>query len=350
MNNRPVPARKMDSPDRFNGHNGNGHQASGKAESVRYLAVTVPIRSLLPADSPRLGGLDAEHARTLAQIDTELPPILVRRSTMRVIDGMHRLRAAELRGQTTIGVQFFDGSEEDAFLIAVEANIAHGLPLTIAERRAAAARIIRSRPDLSDRSIAITSGLAARTVASIRRSAGGNAARLPARLGRDGRVRPLSAAEGRRLAGAMLVDEPELSLRKIAKRAGISVGTARDVRERVRRGEDPTLPGQRGRNAAEETPQNGRPVPLPPRQRTENIDPAAILENLRRDPALRYTEKGRSVLRWLAMRAVRTADWVEIVDHIPPHCAIVVARAARAVAAAWIDFANALERRIEDYA
>jgi hypothetical protein len=57
-----------------------------------------------------------------------LPPLLVDRRSMRVIDGMHRLMAALLKKRETIDVEFFDGSYADAFLLAVEANVAHGLP------------------------------------------------------------------------------------------------------------------------------------------------------------------------------------------------------------------------------
>src|SRR5215204_7137150 len=69
----------------------------------------VPVRSLLPADSPRQAGVDLEHTRMLAGIDERLPPIIVHRSTMRVIDGAHRLGAALLRGDEMIEVRFFDG-------------------------------------------------------------------------------------------------------------------------------------------------------------------------------------------------------------------------------------------------
>lgn len=154
----------------------------------------VRINELKNADSPRLCGEDLEHIRVLAEMET--PPILVHRQTMRVIDGMHRLRAAELNGRSRIEVEFFDGSEADAFVRAVEANIAHGLPLAMADRKAAALRIIRSHPDMSNREIARCVGLSDKTVAMIRRSS----ADIPhsnVRKGADGRVRPLGASEGR---------------------------------------------------------------------------------------------------------------------------------------------------------
>ncbi|MFD1048734.1 serine hydrolase, partial [Kibdelosporangium lantanae] len=98
-----------------------------------YTEERVPIDSLLPADSPRLSGESMEHARMLAASEAELPPIVVHRPTRRVIDGMHRLKAAALRGQDDILVRFYEGDDEDAFIVAVETNIAHGLPLSLAD-------------------------------------------------------------------------------------------------------------------------------------------------------------------------------------------------------------------------
>ncbi|WP_220378005.1 hypothetical protein [Streptomyces inhibens] len=46
-----------------------------------------------------------------------------------------------------IGVKFFDGSEKDAFVLAVESNVHHGLPLTLSDRTAAARRIVKSHPE-----------------------------------------------------------------------------------------------------------------------------------------------------------------------------------------------------------
>jgi len=69
-------------------------------------SVQVPIARILAADSPRRAGENPEHAQSLAEVNAELPPIVVHRATLRVIDGMHRLRAARLRGQEEIAVHF----------------------------------------------------------------------------------------------------------------------------------------------------------------------------------------------------------------------------------------------------
>ncbi|MDT3400335.1 ParB/RepB/Spo0J family partition protein [Streptomyces sp. B1866] len=180
----------------------------------------VRIDELKDADSPRLDGEDLDHIRVL--METETPPILVHRQTMRVIDGMHRLRAAKLNGKPKIEVEFFDGSETDAFLRAVEANTAHGLPLAMADRKSAARRIIRSHPDLSNREIARCAGLSDKTVAAIRRSSP-DIPQLNVRKGADGRARPLAASEGRLRAAKVIAERPEATLREVAREAGISL-------------------------------------------------------------------------------------------------------------------------------
>jgi ParB-like nuclease domain len=165
----------------------------------------VPVGSLRPADSPRLDGEDVEHIQMLAGVETRLPPILVHRATMRVIDGMHRLRAARLRSDEHIEVRFFDGSEQEAFVLGVKANITHGRPLSLLDRTTAAERIMVTHPAWSDRAIAAAAGIGARSVASLRRrleAEAGDVDEVRARTGRDGRVRPLDSAEGRLRGGS----------------------------------------------------------------------------------------------------------------------------------------------------
>jgi ParB-like chromosome segregation protein Spo0J len=292
----------------------------------------VPIEALQLADSPRLDGIDISHAEALAQVDDELPPILVQRSSMRIVDGMHRLAAARFRGQHEIEVQFIDCSEDDIFLVSVYANIRHGLPLTLADRRAAAAKIILLRPEASDRWIAQLTGLADKTVGSIRRDSA-----LPCgqsrRLGRDGRVRPLDATESRRVAEALILSNPDASLRQIAHEAGISLGTARDVREKMRQGIDPVQSKKQLRTASKEA-------------RAELIDYELSLKRLRQDPSIRYTDSGRQFLRWFCPpRIINRSDWQPIAELIPSHCTFDVIRIARSCARVWSEFADYLDDR-----
>jgi hypothetical protein len=277
-----------------------------------------------------------------------LPPILVDRRTMQVIDGMHRLMAASLKGQETVDVEFFDGSPADAFLLAVEANVTHGLPLSLADRRAAAERIIALHPHMSDRGVGESAGLAARTVAVIRRRSADAGSQLNARVGRDGKVRPLNGAEGRRRAAALLVEQPGASLREVARGAGVSPATARDVRLRLERGEEPAPAHQAEEAAGSPGPGPGPgPSPSPSPDERRPVPPTAVgaLEKLLRDPALRHSEQGRRLLRVLQLSAVGAQEWPAAIAALPPHCAATVAQLTRQYGQMWLGFSQELEKR-----
>ncbi|WP_432158847.1 ParB N-terminal domain-containing protein [Streptomyces sp. bgisy153] len=300
-----------------------------------------PIDSLSTDDSPRVSGENEEHIRHLAQCEAPLPPIIVHRATRRVIDGVHRLRAARLNGRTHIDVQFFDGDAKEAFLLAVERNARHGLPLTRADRNAAALRIIRSHPDWSDRMIAVATGLSPKTVGAIRRRSSDAIPQLNARIGRDGRSRLVDNSEQRRLAGEYARAHPQASLREIARESGLSLATARDVRQRVQDGVSPTLPRKTGGTPA-------APPVAPARDSGSAVPDFALAETLmmlKRDPSIRLTEHGRFLLRLLDTHALANRRWEELVNRIPAHCAAKVAAAARECAASWGDAAQQLEER-----
>lgn len=318
-----------------------------KIQQDQHPVVTIPISSLQSSDSPRLAGVNDDHVHALAELEVALPPILVNHSTMRVIDGMHRLRATMLRGQNEIDARFFEVDGRDAFVIAVEANIKHGLPLSLADRTAAAARIVSSHPQWSDRAIAASTGLAGKTVGAIRRHTIAENAQLEVRVGRDGRIRPLNAAEGRRIAVELMTERPDTSLREIASAAGISLGTAQDVRERLRRGDDPILLKRHEGKRKSQT----EPEILPSQRSNKTVgrasaeDRALALLKLRRDPSLRFTEAGRVLISLLNALAVDTKEWERLIDSLPAHCTSTVSHAALACAQAWQEFADQLERR-----
>lgn len=295
--------------------------------------VTLAICELAGIDSPRLDGVDQDYVNTLARLSIDrLPPIVVHHDSMRVIDGAHRLAAAQLNGRDSIDARLFQGSTEEAFRLSVRLNLAHGLPLPVADRRIAAERILQAQPHLSDRAVAAATGLAAGTVADIRLALGPRS-EVHARIGQDGRSRPLNTAEGRERAGLVIAENPHASLRQIARAAGISVGTARDVRSRVLAGQDPVPHQQRhaGPSAA-----GGHDAP-------STADVLDLFRVLSRDPTLRYTEQGRSLLRWIERRMLVTAQWLTVPALVPPHCAGTVADIARACAASWSDLADQLD-------
>lgn len=76
-------------------------------------------------------------------------------------------------------------------------------------------------------------GVAPRTVAALRQESADGRQRLDTRIGRDGRRHPLSAQEGRLAAEQIMREEPGASLRVVARRAGVSVGTALDVQRHL---------------------------------------------------------------------------------------------------------------------
>lgn len=274
----------------------------------------------------------------LAGIDARLPAIIVHRGTMRVIDGMHRLRAARLRGDETVEVRFFDGTEQEAFVMAVRLNIAHGLPLSCHDRTRAAERVIGSNPGWSDRAIAAVVGLGAQTVGNIRRRVQGDldGDQSLARVGRDGRVRPLNSADGRLRAANLIRQRPDASLREIAREAGVSPSTVSNVRLRLERCDDPLPEAQRREAAPGETPAADPDA---------GADLVTLLQSLQNDPSLRFSESGRGLLRWILSRSIRPGDWIELVDKVPPHSTYIIANLARACAAEWRQLAEDLERR-----
>src|SRR5262249_28036370 len=156
---------------------------------------------------------------------------------------------------------------------------------------AAAARIVRSHPQCSDRWIASVTGLSAGTVASIRRNAT-DEPQVTARIGRDGRIRPLRAEAGRRRACDAINQNPSATLREIAKIPGVSPATAWDVRERMRRGDDP-VPSRQPTGL--HRPPNERPATAAGNSQSMGPQPklrspGTVLENLRKDPSLRFSE------------------------------------------------------------
>jgi hypothetical protein len=264
---------------------------------------------------------------------------------MRVIDGMHRLRAAKLRGDETISVEFFEGDGKEAFLLSVDANVRHGLPLSLADREAAARRILATYQQWSNRAVAAVVGLSPTTVGVIRQRSFVSADREGGRVGRDGRVRPLDGSAGRLRASQVITRKPDAPLRAIAREAGVSVGTAQRVRERLRAGQDPLLPSQRADKECEpavDGPVEQRPGSGSARHRT---DWRSVRDSLSRDPMVKYAENGRAFVRWIDGHLIESVEWCGLIDAVPPLWQDSVAELARSCAGAWLDFAQQLEQR-----
>lgn len=297
----------------------------------------LPIKSLRPADSPRIAGTDQTHVRLLAECETPLPPILVHKPTLIVIDGMHRLNAAITRGDTTISAELTDIDEGELFLHTVRLNVRHGLPLTLQERKTAVTRLITHRPQLSDRAIAEDTGLSPKTVGRLRKcSAEDNPQpNAPTRMGRDGKAHPLDAPQRRQRVIQALTDHPTAPLRHIAATAGVSVSTAHNVKRRL----------QENQQQEDHQPQPPAPAPTPSHTRQTPAQIKGTVTALTTDPSLRFTDSGRTLLRFLLTRAVEPTELDALLDTIPPHCAETIADVAQDLATTWYTFSCRLHQR-----
>lgn len=308
------------------------------------------VASLLLADTPRHGPEREEHTRLLADSEADLPPIIVHKATLQVVDGRYRVRAAALRGHEEIAARFFDGPLEDAFVLAVQVNTVHGLPLSLKERTAAAGRILATHPHWSDRAIASVAGLSAKTVGARRRQLGGAVIEAAARIGRDGRARPVNTAEGRRVAARIILESPDASLRDIAEQAGISPGTIRDVRARLSRGEDVIPTRQRDeddvpRSAVPQQPWPCHMAESEPAAHAVGDQLADIFRDLCRDPSLRLTDDGRQLLHMVRMHVLGSPDWERVAESVPQHQARSVSAMALECARMWERFSSQVRDR-----
>ncbi|MCX4390199.1 ParB/RepB/Spo0J family partition protein [Micromonospora peucetia] len=295
----------------------------------------VDVALLRDGLSPRIDGIDGSHARHLAKLAEDLPPLVVHRATMRVMDGLHRLAAARSRGQRQVPVVYFEGTSEQAFVVAVRLNAIHGKALRAKDRAAAVRRILATHPHCSDRWIASVCGVAPRTVAALRQDSADDSPRLDTRIGRDGRRHPLSAREGRRMAEQIMCEEPDASLREVARRAGVSVGTALDVRRRLGTG----IPEMISHTSGAARPAAGQWAEEDAGQLTvQRI--REQLEWLAREPTLRYTDRGRALLRLVSATLAFLEQSGPMVDAAPEHCRRSLDAVARACAGGWLDLAD----------
>jgi hypothetical protein len=307
---------------------GGEYVLSDSTRPVDDLPVTeVPVRLLSLGSSPRTGGYVEENVRALAQLDVPWPPLLVHRPSYRVIDGAHRLLAARLRGDQTIAVRLYACDEVEAFILAVRANVTHGLPLSLSDRKAAAGRIVEDRPEWSDRRIALVAGLSDKTVAAVRARRGADEANPQGRrVGKDGRSRPVNLAAQRETVTRLLAEKPNSSLRQIAGLAGASPETVRKIRAGA-----PSGAAVAALTTAE--------------QRNPERDVRRCLQILVGDPALRSTDTGKLLLRLLSTLRLIDQNSPSLVDAVPDHDLLLFRELAIANSEAWLSLASLAELR-----
>lgn len=302
--------------------------------------VPIAIDSLRHGPSLRERGIDAAHVAALAEVVDSWPPIVVSRADRSIIDGQHRVAAARKLGLRELCAVLFDGSPDDAYIEFVRCNVGHGLPLTLAERRHAVRHILCVRPELSDRGIASVCGVSPKTVARLRHGStagaghASGAEKARARIGRDGRVRPLDAAAARARIADEVKRQPEASLRAIARLVGASPETVRSVRNEVR-----------GRSGSQSAP-TSEPVDceatvlgLRSRQRPTGAP-------LRADRAFTDRDGGDTFVEWFDATSIERIDLWQQIEWVPLSRIYEIADEARRRAAFWTQFAVTLEGRV----
>lgn len=347
-------------------------------------ACDVLVSALSAGLSLRQSGTDAAHIQLLVDAagSAELPPILVQIDGYRIIDGLHRLEAARLRGDSSIKARFVGCSDSEALVIAMKANSSHGLPLSKTDRVSGAQRVLGSHPDWSDRAVARITGLSAKTIASLREKSGEGTPLDGKRIGRDGRRRPVGPGEGRLRAAEYIAEHPNAPLRQVARETDVSLGTVHDVSARLRRGESPERSGRRTPDAAAQPLRSVPPVQLsgepsrpasavpggadsggaaqvplrvapsinsaPQRRNSTDEIPAwtTVAAKMAADPTIRYTAGGREFLRWMQLHAAEPDDgWRELIDAVPAHWLGVIAPIAERIGKEWSLLAEGLKTK-----
>jgi ParB-like chromosome segregation protein Spo0J len=315
--------------------------APHEAPAVPPEVGTIAIDAVHVGPSMRAAGIDPLHVAALAEVAALWPPIVVNRADSSVIDGHHRIAAARQLGLRELSVTWFEGSVEDAYLEFVRCNVGHGLPLTLAERRHAARRMLRCYAERSDRAIAAVCGVSATTIARLRRELGpvdcscDGAGDAKGRIGRDGRVRPLNGLALRSRIAQELALRPEASLRAIAGMVGASPETVRSVRNELRAGTGAAKYAATGSAAISVL--DIAPVETPVAPPSE-------------DRAFTDRDGGQEFVDWFEATSVENLDPWSHIDAIPLSRVYEIADVARRRAEFWTRFANALETRVRRWA
>jgi hypothetical protein len=293
---------------------------------------TVALSALPVGHAWRQAGLDEAHVMLLAANYGSLPPVLVDRFDLTVVDGAHRVAAARRLGMHSIAVEWFEGTRVEAFREFVARNSKNGLTLTAEDRERGVLLVLGAQPTWSDRRIAELTAVSPKMVARLRTIASAPGGDLVKRVGRDGRSRPVRPGAMRAMIAEALASDPAASLRAIASKLGVSPETVRSVRKEVgiRR---PTRPEVTIRERCLEE------VMIERLLQRHHRSPAPW----RCDNAFQSTVHGVSFVDWFDATAVSEGEGR--VDEVPLSRVYDIADEARRRADFWSGFAHSLEAR-----
>jgi ParB-like chromosome segregation protein Spo0J len=153
---------------------------------------SIPLELIIVDDEnqPRVEQLDQAYINELATIPDLWPPVVVVAANggrYILVDGFHRIGAAQQVGMQLIPATVLPMPADcDLLRLGFELNAAHGKPLTVADRKDYAQRLLAAGGSLSDREIGRRAGLHHETVGALRRGgqsyAGATASRRPGGL------------------------------------------------------------------------------------------------------------------------------------------------------------------------
>jgi ParB-like chromosome segregation protein Spo0J len=289
--------------------------------------VRVPIDQIQVGESARLGERSSAHITVVAELAGGWEPLLVTPAG-RIVDGQYRYLAACRLGLTHLECVIFDGDDRSAFVEGVRRNVAHGLPLTLQERKNAATRILAFGTNWSDRKIAELCGLAHKTVGRLRQGAacpGGAIPHLDKRKGRDGKYQAPDTNQARARIVEAIESDPGASLRQVARCAGSSPETVRKVRRQLEQGSRP---------------------PATPQPTTISVPNQVVKPRVSpwRDAAFVSTDGGSSFAAWFERTSI-SSEWLDHVQSVPLSRVYEIADEALRRASEWKSFADALTLR-----
>ena len=293
--------------------------------------ILVAVAGLSAGPAFRLDGLCADQVDRLAELGGTWPPILVRHDGF-VIDGGHRVAAARRLGLARIAATYFHGGPDEAFVEFVRRNVAHGLVLSLGERKQAATRVLQIHPTWSDRRIAELCALSPKTVGRLRLTVVAHPADMDlsdveVREGRDHRNRPVRRGSVRGRVVEALREQPQASLRTIAAAVGVSPETVRLVRLNLA-----TVPDTE--------------IAEPPTHVVVDVgepDPT-VDDSWKSDTALASSDRGGDLLAWMDTTRIDPTD-LSWADSVPLSRVYVLAEEARRRSDLWLQMARALEAR-----
>jgi ParB-like chromosome segregation protein Spo0J len=296
----------------------------------------VPVTDLAIGYSPRHTKIDSDHVAALADVADRLPPVVVDERSMTVIDGVHRLEAYRALGRPHIPAVFFNGSDMEALVIAIQANIQHGKPLSRAERQDAARALLLRCPDRSDRWLGDVCGVSHTTVAVLRRAL--SVADAKVRTGRDGRRRPVDPSAGQAAVARVIAENPTASIRQAAGAAGVAPSTVQRVAAGLARSAKPPLVGALAVGEPGLAPSGVLPSGALPSGALSSG--ALVVDSVR--PSF---SDGTDAVMWLARTAVSVDDLRTHLGTVPLSRVYQVVDECRRRASTWAQMADALEAR-----